>query len=143
MAEETPLGHGVARTTPKGGSPTTSGHEEREGETPWPRGGSRPRPRSGPLATLYVAGEPNLATNPWPSSHPAVLGWFAGHPTWSMEREMASDNGSVGGCGRAGGVGWLRAVGKKIKCFCSHFIFLLQADLASSYWWAKNTPFLQ
>jgi hypothetical protein len=31
--------------------------------------------------------------------------------------------------------------GIKIRCFASHFILFFQADLASSYWWAKNPIF--
>ena len=33
--------------------------------------------------------------------------------------------------------------GITIRCYASHFILLLQADLASSYWWAENSHFLQ
>jgi hypothetical protein len=41
----------------------------------------------------------------------------------------------------ASGVVLLRAVRRiKINCFCSHFILLLQADLALIYWWANPTP---
>jgi hypothetical protein len=35
----------------------------------------------------------------------------------------------------AGEIVWLRTTKRiKIKCFCSHFIFLLQTDLALIYW---------
>ena len=117
------------------------GHKERKRDplARWPHLGwltTTPKPRSGLLATLYMAGEPDLG---WLAATPWVVVVATRHPTWLTERERSSSGDSSGGYG---GVVWLRAVkGIKIKYFCSHFILLLQAYLASSYWWAKTHLF--
>jgi hypothetical protein len=115
--------------------------EESHGERDRDRG---PLAKGWPRATLHVVGEPDLgwlAATPRPSSHQAVLGWLVSQPMGGYGGHTPphvadGEKGASGGgfSGGFGGVVWLRAVrGIKIKCICSQFIFLLQADLVFSY----------
>jgi hypothetical protein len=72
---------------------------------------------------------------------PAVQKMMAYLVLCGYGRGRATERERIRKAAAAGGVELLRAVRSiKISCFCSHFILLLQADLALIYWWAKNPP---